>query len=152
MKILATQYSLATKSLDIYIAGCSGPHCPGCHNPESWSFDQGESWAEAMRKIWSKFESFRDMIDSIMVFGGEPLDQDRDELATFLSYLANLDARLWLFTGKRPLDVPDFVKEYCDFIKCGRYDKDQTTIYNVQHGVALASANQQIFKKGEDYV
>ena len=43
MNILATQYTLPYKSLDIYVAGCSGsPHCINCHNKESWDFNQGE--------------------------------------------------------------------------------------------------------------
>jgi anaerobic ribonucleoside-triphosphate reductase activating protein len=46
MNILATSYTLQYKSLDVYIAGCSGnPHCIGCHNPESWNFNQGEKYS-----------------------------------------------------------------------------------------------------------
>ena len=35
MKILSTQYSLKYKALEIYTAGCKGPHCEGCHNPDT---------------------------------------------------------------------------------------------------------------------
>ena len=45
MNIVSTQYTLSTKSLEIYLAGCSGqPKCKGCHNPMLWDFNMGEKW------------------------------------------------------------------------------------------------------------
>ena len=151
MNILATQYCLQTKSLEIYIAGCKGPHCLGCHNESSWAFDQGSPWKEVMPQIHKKLKEFSGLIDNIKVLGGEPLDQDLDDLGALIYQLAREDAMLWLFTGKRLLSVPTFIADYCDYIKCERYDETQLTEDNIHYGIKLASANQKIYKKGVDY-
>ena len=85
MKILKIDYSFNYKSLDIYVAGCKGkPHCEGCHNPSSWDFDQGIELKEAYF-IMDRYISEADcMIDNIMLFGGEWLDQDLDVVESFL--------------------------------------------------------------------
>jgi pyruvate-formate lyase-activating enzyme len=41
INILSTEYSLRDRALDIAVAGCNPPHCPGCFNPESWDHIQG---------------------------------------------------------------------------------------------------------------
>lgn len=151
MNILTTQYSLQDKSLDLYLAGCKGPHCRNCHNPESWDFNQGTPWRETLPQLRQKLRDFSGLIDNVRVMGGEPLDQDPDELASFLGYLNQEGPALWLFTGKRLMGVPDFVGDYCDYIKCERYDEALLVDNNVQYGVKLASSNQIIYKKGGDY-
>lgn len=151
MNVLATQFSLETKSLDIYLAGCRGnPHCSNCHNPESWDFDQGVDWKEALREIWRKLEAFPDLIENIMIFGGEPFDQDPDELDSFLWYLDREGVDIWLFTRLKPMEVPEFAKRYCAYIKCGRYEENLRGVQE-QYGIKLASTNQRIYKKGVDY-
>ena len=151
MNILATQYCLQTKSLEIYLAGCKGPHCSNCHNPESWDFSLGTPWREVIPQIQQKLKDFTGLIDNIKVLGGEPLDQDFDELGSFIYQLAREEADIWLFTGKGSMSVPTFITAYCDYVKCGRYDEGQLTEDNIQYGVKLASANQKIYKRGVDY-
>lgn len=104
-----------------------------------------------MPQIWNKLRDFAGLIDNIKVLGGEPLDQDLDELNVLLWYLNQEDAALWLFTGKRLMAVPACVADLCDYIKCERYDETQLTEDNIQYGVKLASANQKIYKKGVNY-
>jgi len=84
MNVLTTQFSLETRSLDIYLAGCRGPHCENCHNPESWDFNKGIPWRDALVDINRKINFFPDLIENIMIFGGEPFDQDHEKLETFL--------------------------------------------------------------------
>ena len=60
MNIVTTQYTLKTKSLEIYVAGCRGDshgtHCEGCHNPELWDFNIGENIQMDMKiKLDKKF-------------------------------------------------------------------------------------------------
>lgn len=150
MNILATQFSLETKSLDIYLAGCRGPHCENCHNPESWNFDQGIFYDDALDPIWEKVDKFGSLIDRVMVMGGEPLDQDGMCLSTLLHACTLTGKELWLFTGKGPMQVPSFVKQYCDYLKCGRYEENLRG-EKEQYGIKLASTNQHIFKKGVDF-
>ena len=93
------------------------------------------------------------IIKNIMIFGGEPLDNDHEDLKAMLSDIkTNLpNVPLWLFTRYDINDVPDFVKEYCDYIKCGRYFPEQKTEDNIQYNIKLATSNQKIYKKGKEY-
>ena len=153
MRILATQYTLSTKSLEIYVAGCNGqPHCKNCHNPESWNFNNGDLYTtDKFLAIKEKIADNPLLIKNIMIFGGEPLDQDKGELLILLQTLKTLNLPIWIFTRYDITEVYDFVKEYCDYIKCGRYIEELKTDNNIQYGIKLATSNQKIYKKGVDY-
>lgn len=160
MNILATQYTLKTKSFEIYVAGCSGnPHCEGCHNPESWSFDCGEPYmSEYSDMIKNKVKEFSGLVDNVWILGGEPLDQNLSELLKLISSLYKIcqdnSCKLWLFT-RYSLDevkekLGDFM-QYFDYVKCGRYQHELQCKNNIQYGITLATSNQKIHKKGIDY-
>lgn len=153
MRILATQYSLSTKSFEIYTAGCNGnPHCEGCHNPESWDFNLGEFYDSILSgRIKEKIETFSQLIDNIMIFGGEPLDNPNYEVIELLEDLKVLEKLIWLFTGYEFKDVPKDILVHCNYIKCGRYERDKRENDKEQYGIKLASSNQKIYKKGLDY-
>lgn len=157
MNILATQYTLKTKSLEIYVAGCKGDshgkHCEGCHNPEGWDFNLGEKYDNKYEeKLKQKIKSFDDMIDNIMVFGGEPLDQPYVDLKQLIDFLKTTNKTLWLFT-KYNIDevLSNNIFGEFDYIKCGCYDKNLITDDNIQYGIKLATSNQKIYKRGVDY-
>lgn len=149
LKILATQYSLLTKSIEIYVSGCKNHPCIGCHNPETWDFEQGEQYShEFYLGVKMKAKSFNRIIKNIMIFGGEPLDSDIEPM---LKDLSKLGLPIWLFTHYDLNDVPSHIKSYCEYIKCGMYLQDLKTKDNVQYGIELATSNQNIYKKGADY-
>lgn len=150
---MGTQYTLERNSFEIYIAGCSGnPHCANCHNPESWSFDIGKEWnIISYLEIELKMRNFSDLIKKIMIFGGEPLDQKEEDLKPFLVDMKNFKKEIWLFTRYKLEDIPAYVKECCDYIKCGRYIEELKTEDNTQYGIKLATSNQVIYKKGINY-
>ena len=153
MNIVSTQYTLSTKSIEIYLSGCSGePKCKGCHNPELWDFNIGENWKDKISDILTKCEEFSNVVNNIMIFGGEPLDNDRQELIDLLFTLNNdtiLD--VWLFTRYELDKISEDIKHLCNYIKCGRYDEKLLTDDNIQYGIKLATSNQKIYKKGIDY-
>lgn len=154
MNILSTQYTLSNKALEIYVAGCNGqPHCTNCHNPMSWDFNLGEEYHIGYfnNNIRNKINQFDDLIDNIMIFGGEPLDQPYDYLTDMLYDLKSLNKSIWLFTRYDIEDVDIVIKNYCDYIKCGRYIESLRTDDNIQYGIKLATSNQKIYKKGIDY-
>lgn len=153
MNILATQYTLQTKSFEIYVAGCNGnPHCKGCHNPESWDFNNGEPMSNHfIYNCSKKIKEFNSLIDNIMIFGGEPLDQDYKELENLLMWCYTQNKKIWLFTRYSLNEVPQFVKDWCSYIKCGEYIQELTVYDNIQYGIKLATSNQKIYKKGLDY-
>ena len=78
----------------IYCAGCRH-QCPGCHNPQSWAFDQGRemSIAELMRIIEA------DPFANVTFSGGDPMYQAAGfaELAREIHKRTNKD--IWCYTG-----------------------------------------------------
>ena len=153
MNILGTQYTLKHKAFEIYVAGCNGsPHCKECHNPESWDFDRGDLVDDIyLSIIENKIKSFDEIIDNIMIFGGEPLDQKIIELMNLLDWLHQFNKKIWIFTRYDLDEVPLIIKNRCDYLKCGRYEPQHRTSNNIQYGITLATSNQNIYKKGLDY-
>jgi anaerobic ribonucleoside-triphosphate reductase activating protein len=151
MNIAATQYTLETKSFEIYVSGCKG-NCKGCHNPELRDFNIGNPLTQnTITHIIDKIHEFDSLIDHIWILGGEPLDQDSMTLQELLGELQITNKPIWLFTRFELDDVPDIIKQHCDYIKCGSYIGELQTSDNWQHGIQLATSNQNIYMKGQDY-
>lgn len=152
IRILATQYTLTYRSFDIYISGCAGPHCVGCHNPESWDFSNGDLYVKGETvDIWSKkILEFGSLVKNIMIFGGEPLDQNLELLEDMLVRLNLLNIPIWLFTRYQKNEIPQFVFKHCTYVKTGRY-VESLKEENIQYGITLSTSNQKIYKKGVDY-
>jgi anaerobic ribonucleoside-triphosphate reductase activating protein len=78
----------------IYCAGCRHK-CPGCHNPQSWAFDQGhEMSVEDIMKIIEA-----DPYANVTFSGGDPMFQAAGfaELAGEIHKRTNKD--IWCYTG-----------------------------------------------------
>ena len=148
MNILCNLFTLKYKSLDIYVSGCNGkPHCTSCHNPESWDFNNGTLYNDKyFNVIKNKIEEFDKLIDNIMIFGGEPLDQNKEELIKFLYDLKSTNKIIWLFTRYEIEEIPIEIKKICNYIKTGRYIPELKTDNNIQYGIKLATSNQKIHK------
>ncbi len=128
-------------AIEIYLAGCARKEkCKGCHNPELWDFSAGMSMeiSEIVSLIREKFA-----VDSIAIMGGEPLHNPA--LFSLLKALKSLNKTIWLYTSYELEDVPNFIKNLCDFIKTGTYEEKLRT-----KDEWLASANQKIYKKVGD--
>lgn len=151
MKIAATQYNLEHKALEIYLSGCKVPHCPGCHNPELWDFSRGTTLANSLPDILAKIERDRTMIDKVWILGGEPIDQDEEQL-TALMRAVDEKLHLCLFTRYDIDDIPVTVKYLADSIKTGPYIKELACDDNISAcGIKLASSNQRVYVNGVDY-
>lgn len=157
MKILTTQYSLEHKALEVYVSGCKGipTHCKNCHNPETWEFNQGIDYKDYIYSIKHKLEDFGSLIEKIVLLGGEPMDQDPEELFNFCFLLCWLKStykkETWLFTRFELSEIPDKIKYCFDYIKCGKYDETKRVDDYIVYGYNLSSSNQNIFKNGIDY-
>ncbi len=146
MNIAALEYSLSTKSIDIYISGCKG-YCRECCNKEIWDPNYGDELNEDFyNKVLRKFAEFPSLIRNIMVYGGEPLDQDVGKLSEFLYRLSEFERPLWLFTHFPLESVPEEIKSRCSYIKTGKYIPELKCEDNIQFGVKLATSNQSIHK------
>ena len=144
MNIVSTEFSLERKALEIYVSGCS-IGCPECHNPELQDPTKGSNYQTWIKKIVNKVMEFDILIENIWLLGGEPLDQDPNCLLDLLFAIRNLGKPLWLFTGYSDINsINKDILHYLDFIKLGPYIACIKTENNIQHGVKLASSNQEI--------
>ena len=78
----------------IYCAGCRH-QCPGCHNPQSWAFDQGrEMTTDELMHIIEQ-----DPYANVTFSGGDPMYQCDGfaELARAIHRKTNKD--IWCYTG-----------------------------------------------------
>ena len=80
----------------VYCAGCLHA-CPGCHNPQSWSFDGGREMT--VEEVMQVIES--DPYASVTFSGGDPMYQAAafSELAREIHRRTNKD--IWCYTGFR---------------------------------------------------
>ena len=147
-------YSIATKSLDIFFAGCRN-NCKDCCNPELMDFNNGTDFIEWVPKIESYLNDYKALIENIFLVGGSPNHQDSEQLEFFLEGLKRRckeNIKIFAFCGEDSIDqVQPVLKTYCDFIKVGSYRPDLTCSENIQYGIKLATLNQKILQKGLDY-
>lgn len=62
-------------SLTFFTQGCPH-HCPGCHNPNSWSFDGGEEFTpDTLQEIIDGLHE-NNINRPLCIMGGEPLCQE----------------------------------------------------------------------------
>ena len=140
IKIAGTEFSLKNKSFEIYVQGCYRG-CPGCHNPETQPFVGVPSVDihEFIKEQADRVSHFPDLVKNIYISGGDLLCQ-RESIAKEFSIEVNnywSDKFKWLFTGCEPDELPDWVWDYYDIIKAGKYMQGLR-----QEGVFPASSNQ----------
>lgn len=105
----------------IWLAGCSR-HCPDCFNPEAWDFSSGKPLTQ---KAIDKFKSFGypENITGFSILGGEPLQQNPNEMCQFLSQLCVIKP-VWLWTGYPLNEIPQeqvCVLDYVDVLVDGPF-------------------------------
>lgn len=148
MNISATQFTLETEAYEIYFSGCNQKCSTHCHNKELWTFDNGKLYNNIyFNEIKEKIYEFNDLIKNIMIFGGEPLDQNKNEFIEFLQDMKTLNKKIWLFTSYEFERIDKIYFELCDYIKYGWYNKELECDNNIQFGIKLSTKNQKIWKK-----
>lgn len=81
----------------IYFAGCDH-HCKGCHNPETWEFNQGEDMTPLA--VLEKIKEFGNKY--ITLSGGDPFYQSEEMYSLLKLIKENIpDADIWCYTGFR---------------------------------------------------
>ena len=142
MKLASTQYSLSTKTFELYISGCKEHPCNGCHAPELWDEIGNElDYIKLNKKIVSNL----DIIDNLMICGGEPLEKPKEEIVELIKFLQQYKKPIWLYTRFEYDEVDSDILNELNYIKCGKYDKNLLG-NNIQYGIKLASANQKIYE------
>ncbi len=143
MNVSGLQYNLNRKTLEIYVSGCDGG-CKGCHNPDLWDYSIGKDYKQYIKKIDEELKS--GLVNEFWVLGGDPMDQNLNELCYLLAHLFSTGRRIWLWTRKPFETIPEEVKQYCTYIKTGEYIENDSGYVDKETGVELASSNQKIHK------
>jgi len=141
------EYVMSKMAFEIYLQGCS-VKCPSCNQKDTWNWKAGKKFPAA--KLSKKFKEFDMAIHRFFITGGEPLQQDHDELIKLIEFLKSFNKEIWLLTSYEMYQVPDNIKSLCDYIKTGIYD---TTVKRGEekYGFKLATINQKLFKNGIDF-
>ena len=91
--------------VSVYFAGClpnkcGNQNCPGCHNPEAQKFTAGEEYAEETKNYILDLCK-NPYIAGLTVCGGEPYDQDENQLIELLKafHEQNPAKNVWIYTG-----------------------------------------------------
>ena len=144
IRIAGTEFSLKNKSFEIYVQGCYRK-CPGCHNPDTQSFDGGEEvdTVDLCKDIVKRIQPFGRLVQNIYITGGDILCQKErisKEFVELVCYFFGSAYNIWLFTGAEEKDLPYWVWDCCDVIKCGPFDKNNLN----PKGTFPASKNQKL--------
>lgn len=101
----------------LWIAGCDH-HCKGCHNPETWNYDQGhpletDEQIDNLLKLIGK-ELRKDYVDGITFSGGDPLSEANIHMTNIL--IANIrmefpNKTIWVYTGNTYEELNTKVKK-----------------------------------------
>lgn len=86
--------------VSLYVSGCTH-HCKGCFNPETWDFNYGQPFDEAVQeKIIKALEP--SYIKGFSLLGGEPFEpQNSAALVPFLKRLKDIypEKSIWCYSG-----------------------------------------------------
>lgn len=147
MKINNIYTSLGTElpehtSLVISVSGCSAP-CKGCFSTKLADFNYGDNWIGRWEEIKTKLKS--GLYDSVVILGGEPFEQDKDDMFSLLILLEIYKLPICIYTRLELEEIPEELKfflNYVTYLKTGKYDE---TKLNEKH--YFASTNQKLLKK-----
>ena len=80
----------------VYSSGCPH-HCPGCHNPQSWSIDNGHpvEIEEILKVILD------DPFADVTFTGGDPMFQPQGFTALAKAIKQRSNKNIWCYTGYR---------------------------------------------------
>lgn len=123
----------------LFVQGCNR-HCEGCHNPQTWDLNGGISMP-----VPALADELRAKVKNrkLTISGGEPLLQ-AGAVADLLKRLP--DFNIALYTSADLDEVPEELQGHLDYIKVGRFVKEQrcTTI------PYIGSTNQRFIRLREN--
>lgn len=147
MRLVSTQYTLSNGAFELYIAGCKKHPCKQCHSPELWNENIGTLLdINGYENLKYEIQYKLPMLNSIHLFGGEILEKPKVEVMELLLFLKQFNLPIWLYTRFSYDEINIEILNLLDYVKCGKYIPELQTNNNIQHGVKLASSNQQIYK------
>lgn len=143
-------------SVSLFTQGCP-IHCPGCHNPESWSFDGGiEVDEDALIGQVTKALTCNGIVRNLSILGGEPLcEENQDFVHTLIWWTKNRSpkSKIYIWTGytldqlqARQSHVINNILRATDVLIAGPYVQEERDITLHLRG----SKNQIIWRRNDD--
>ena len=127
-------------SFTLWFSGCS-MGCKNCHNPTLQSDDKGGEYDTRTILFAIGRECEKQDINTVVLLGGEPLEQPYEDLFLLVSKLHIQGYKIWLYTGWEFEDIPEQIKNNLHTIKCGPYVDD------LRCDGFPSSTNQRVFRK-----
>ena len=124
----------------LFVSGCTH-HCPGCFQPETWSFDYGEEFTcEVADQVVESLAP--EYVSGLAVLGGEPMEPENQRaLAPLLRRVkeAYPQKSIWLYTGDtfeelldeqspRHTEATDSLLACIDVVVDGRFEEERKDI------------------------
>ena len=128
--------------VSIYVQGCNH-HCPECFNPETWDFQGGREFNNAVKNKFLELGNNKKIV-GFSILGGEPLQQGQDMLNLVKEIKERYpDKTIWMWTGcvyeELTPEQLEIVK-YVDVLIDGRFDAKLKSIRSRYKG----SSNQRV--------
>lgn len=113
---------------DVLFVNYCPHHCDGCHNPQSWSRENGR--VVSLKEVYDDLT--KSFLTNVTFSGGEPFEQS-EELYILACALKKANKTIWIYSGytyeqiikdenrKRLLSV-------CDVLVDGKYEKNNTEL------------------------
>ena len=112
----------------LWVAGCSH-HCRGCHNPETWDYNQGKTLREVREDLFDKLD--KSYIKGLTLSGGDPLAQSKRSLIELYFLLKRIKKKfpnkdIWIYSGYTHEEIlqdkfKKLVLSQCDVLVDGPY-------------------------------
>ena len=140
--------------VSVFFAGClpnkcKEGNCPGCHNKKAQKFNVGEEYTEETKNYILDLCK-NPYIAGLTVCGGEPYDQDEDQLVELLQEFRsqNPDKNVWIFTGYEFERIKNrCLTKYVDVAVVGPFILEQRDISDANRW--RGSRNQRIINVPE---
>lgn len=126
----------------VWFAGCTHG-CRGCQNMTLWDKNNGEYFSPRELHDLIIKETQKTNIHTVTLLGGEPLQQNTQDLLELLVLLDYTGFTIWVYTGYNFDEVPKGFLRYIDYIKCGRYIEE----LRVDDGSFPITTNQKVYSK-----
>lgn len=118
----------------VFFSGCTHK-CKGCFNEEYQDFSFGEKFT---KNHISKIKTYlsEDYVAGLSILGGEPLEQNLDEMAEFLKEIKSSlrdDQNIWIYSGftfeqiMNDEEKKNIIK-HCDFLVDGRFVEEMKNL------------------------
>lgn len=115
--------------VSIFVSGCRHA-CKGCFNQDYWSFSYGEK-LDKDKIEYIKELSKSEFVSGITILGGEPFQQDLDELYFLISEVKSIlrpEQDIWIYSGYTyeeliPNHKAKNILDICDVLVDGKFDE-----------------------------